>query len=133
MEAATIDVSPAAGPLTLSGDPLSFPTTMPPMIPATMPEKSGAPEASAMPRHSGNATRKTIMEDLKSVDQYSLKFIQSQLKVKESLLPKGIERMAINTDLDLRRRREYFAMWIANQVLVERVMFNNTEIKLMRP
>jgi hypothetical protein len=29
------------------------------MIPAMIPERSGAPEASAMPRHKGSATRKT--------------------------------------------------------------------------
>jgi hypothetical protein len=30
------------------------------MIPAMMPEKSGAPEASVIPKHNGTATRKTI-------------------------------------------------------------------------
>jgi hypothetical protein len=57
--AATTAVRPAAGPLTLECDPLSAPTTIPPTMPATKPEISGAPEASATPRHNGSATRKT--------------------------------------------------------------------------
>lgn len=57
--AATMAVKPAAGPLTLVCEPLRTPTKMPPMIPATMPEKSGALDASATPRQSGSATRKT--------------------------------------------------------------------------
>src|SRR6056297_465702 len=57
--AATIAVKPAAGPLTLVCEPLTHPTIMPPTIPAIRPEKSGAPEASAIPRQSGSATRKT--------------------------------------------------------------------------
>lgn len=39
---------------------------MPPIIPAIIPEKAGAPEARAIPRHKGNATRKTTREDLRS-------------------------------------------------------------------
>src|SRR4051812_6662827 len=58
---ATMAVSPAAGPLTLVFEPLRLPTTIPPMMPAKMPEKSGAPDARATPRHSGNATRKTTV------------------------------------------------------------------------
>ncbi len=55
--AATIDVKPAAGPLTLSGDPLKNPTTIPPTTPAMIPEKRGAVEPKAIPRQSGRATR----------------------------------------------------------------------------
>ena len=55
----TITVSPAAGPLTLKADPLANATTIPPIMPAIIPENNGAPEANAMPRHSGNATKKT--------------------------------------------------------------------------
>jgi hypothetical protein len=47
---------PAAGPLTLTGELLKTPTIIPPMIPLKIPENSGAPEASAVPRHSGIAT-----------------------------------------------------------------------------
>jgi hypothetical protein len=50
----TMTASPAAGPETPSCDPLAAPTTTPPTMPAMMPEKSGAPEARAMPRHSGD-------------------------------------------------------------------------------
>jgi hypothetical protein len=34
---------------------------MPPIIPAIIPEKSGAPDARAIPKHNGNATKNTIM------------------------------------------------------------------------
>jgi hypothetical protein len=57
----TMTASPAAGPLTPNGDPLAIPTTIPPIIPAIIPEKSGAPEARAMPRQSGRATKKTTI------------------------------------------------------------------------
>lgn len=53
--------NPAAGPLTPNGDLLTDVTTVPPIIPAIIPEKSGAPDASAIPRHKGTATRKTTI------------------------------------------------------------------------
>ncbi len=59
MAFSTMTARPAAGPATPSCDPLATPTTMPPTMPAMMPEKSGAPEARAMPRQSGVATRNT--------------------------------------------------------------------------
>jgi hypothetical protein len=52
------------------------------MIPAISPENNGAPEARAMPKQSGRATRKTTTEDGKSVDQKFLKFINA-IKRKE--------------------------------------------------
>ncbi len=55
----TITVKPAAGPVTLTFEPLASATTMPPTIPAMMPENKGAPEANAMPRQSGQATNNT--------------------------------------------------------------------------
>lgn len=55
----TITAKPAAGPLTPKFDPLMAPTTIPPTIPAIIPENKGAPEAKAMPKHNGVATRKT--------------------------------------------------------------------------
>jgi hypothetical protein len=64
--AATIEVKPAAGPLTLVCDPLNNPTKVPPTIPASNPDNSGAPEASAIPRHKGRATRNTTRPALKS-------------------------------------------------------------------
>ena len=63
---ATIVASPAAGPDTLVAEPLKAPTTMPPAMPAIRPEKSGAPEASEIPKHSGNATRATTVPAAKS-------------------------------------------------------------------
>lgn len=63
MAAATITVRPAAGPLTLSCEPLSSPTTMPPAMPAIMPEKRGAPDPSAIPKQSGSATRNTTIDE----------------------------------------------------------------------
>ena len=57
----TMTASPAAGPLTPSGEPLAPPTTMPPTMPAMIPAKSGAPEANAIPRQSGTATKNTTM------------------------------------------------------------------------
>jgi len=53
---------PAAGPLTWSGHPEIEPTTRPPMIPVMSPAPGGAPEAIAMPMHSGRATRNTTTD-----------------------------------------------------------------------
>jgi hypothetical protein len=58
----TTNVKLAAGPETLKCDPLNCPTTIPPMIPAIMPEKIGVPDASAMPTQSGSATSSTTMD-----------------------------------------------------------------------
>ena len=55
----TIIVKPAAGPETLSCDSLHKETSSPPIMPAFKPEKSGAPDAMAIPRHKGRATRNT--------------------------------------------------------------------------
>ena len=38
-----------------------LPITIPPMIPEIRPEIKGAPQASAIPRHKGSATRKTTI------------------------------------------------------------------------
>jgi len=59
MVAATSVESPAAGPETLNAEPLINETTIPPMMPERMPAYSGAPDASAIPRQRGNATKKT--------------------------------------------------------------------------
>ena len=61
MAVITIAAKPAAGPLTPRGDPLIKATTVPPTIPAIKPEKSGAPEAKAIPKHSGKATKNTTI------------------------------------------------------------------------
>ena len=75
--AATMVVSPAAGPLTLTDEPLNEPTTIPPIIPANNPEKSGAPEAKAIPKHRGRATKNTTIDDRRSEDQKFRKFINT--------------------------------------------------------
>ena len=62
MAESTITAKPAAGPLTPSGESLIKPTTMPPTMPAIIPEKRGAPEARAMPKQRGTATRKTTID-----------------------------------------------------------------------
>ena len=59
MDAATTVDKPVAGPDTLSCDPLTIDTSIPPIIPEIIPTDSGAPDASAIPKHKGNATRKT--------------------------------------------------------------------------
>ena len=59
MEAATKVVNPAAGPETASGEPLMRDTTNPPMIPDKSPAYSGAPDAKAIPKHRGSATKNT--------------------------------------------------------------------------
>lgn len=38
---------------------LSAPTTKPPTIPAIMPDNGGAPDAKAIPKHRGRATKNT--------------------------------------------------------------------------
>ena len=57
----TIEVRPAAGPDTDKGAFEMSGTRMPPQMPETMPETGGIPDAIAMPRHSGSATRNTTM------------------------------------------------------------------------
>ena len=57
---------PAAGPLTLCCDPLIAPTRRPPHIPEITPVIAGSPEANAIPRHKGSATRNTTSEAEKS-------------------------------------------------------------------
>ena len=61
IEVKTITAKPAAGPLTPNGEPLATPTTIPPIIPAIIPAKSGAPDANAIPRQSGTATKNTTI------------------------------------------------------------------------
>jgi len=63
---AQIAVRPAAGPLTLNCDLLISVTTSPPMIPASNPEYMGTPEAKAIPRQRGSATKNTVILALKS-------------------------------------------------------------------
>ncbi len=59
IDEATIIVRPAAGPLTLIWDPDKEPIITPPIMPAITPENKGAPDAKAIPKQRGNATKKT--------------------------------------------------------------------------
>ncbi|MNE72079.1 hypothetical protein D3C80_1679910 [compost metagenome] len=54
---------------------LILPTTIPPIIPAIIPESGGAPEASAIPKHNGSATKKTTKPDGKSDLRLAKRFI----------------------------------------------------------
>lgn len=62
----TIAVNPAAGPETLRWEVLKKPITIPPTIPEIIPENNGAPEAIAIPKHKGSATKKTTKPEAKS-------------------------------------------------------------------
>ena len=55
----TMAAKPAAGPETEICELLKKPITRPPIIPAIMPDNGGAPDARAIPKHSGSATRNT--------------------------------------------------------------------------
>ena len=44
---------------------------MPPIIPEIMPENKGAPEAIAIPKHKGTATKKTTKPDAKSALRFA--------------------------------------------------------------
>ena len=55
----TIAVRPAAGPETEIFELLMVPITKPPTIPAITPDNGGAPDAQAIPRHKGSATKNT--------------------------------------------------------------------------
>ena len=57
----TITAKPAAGPETPTALPEMGATTRPPRMPAMSPARGGAPEARAMPRQSGRATRIVMM------------------------------------------------------------------------
>jgi hypothetical protein len=59
-------VSPAAGPLTCSGEPPIHPTMIPPTIAAIRPASTGAFDAIAIPSDNGSATRKTTSDEGKS-------------------------------------------------------------------
>ena len=65
MASNTIATKPAAGPATLICEVLNQPIIIPPIIPEIMPESGGAPDASAMPKQSGKATRKTTNPEAK--------------------------------------------------------------------
>ena len=62
----TMTASPAVGPLMPRADPLNGATIIPLIMPAINPENKGAPDASAIPKDNGIATRKTAMPAGKS-------------------------------------------------------------------
>ncbi len=63
-------VKPAAGPDTHNCEPLKKETNSPHTSPAINPENNGAPDANAIPKQRGNATRNTTNE----ADMSPLKF-----------------------------------------------------------
>jgi hypothetical protein len=46
--------------------PTKKPTTIPPITPEIIPDINGAPDAIAIPKHSGSATKNTTKPDAKS-------------------------------------------------------------------
>src|SRR5690606_24547937 len=52
-----------------------YPTTIPPTIPDIIPENNGAPEAIAIPKHNGSATKNTTNPDGKSYFRLAKRFI----------------------------------------------------------
>ena len=58
IDSRTIAARPAAGPETLIFEVLKNPMTIPPTIPEITPESGGAPDARAIPKHSGSAHEK---------------------------------------------------------------------------
>ncbi|GGB73643.1 hypothetical protein GCM10007424_11920 [Flavobacterium suaedae] len=70
----TIAISPAAGPDTLICELLNEPIIIPPIIPDSIPDNGGAPEANAIPKHNGNATKKTTKPDGKSALRLAKRF-----------------------------------------------------------
>ena len=85
MAVATVTVKPAAGPLTAMDDPEIHETIIPATIPETTPDAMGASEANAMPRQSGNATRKTTKPAGMSFDAYF-----KDLETEEAIMEAGI-------------------------------------------
>jgi hypothetical protein len=122
MATSTIEVNPAAGPLTLNDDPLNDPTTIPPIIPAIKPENKGAPDAKAIPKHKGKATRKTTTEDGKSVDQKFLKFIKRKkikLKLKHPFRVKAKSVYACGGGEIISRKWKSVRKWPARESFCE--------------
>ena len=90
---------PAAGPLTLECDPLMAPTTMPPMIPASKPENRGAPDARAIPKQSGSATRNTTTLAVMSrgkLEGMILEFVCSEFSTRFVMLNVALPKLSGN-------------------------------------
>jgi len=66
-------VRPMAGPFILTWLPLRNVHTMPPTNAEIIPEMGGAPDATAMPRDIGNATKDTLMAAVKSSLKWTYK------------------------------------------------------------
>ena len=71
----TTVVSPAAGPLTLKEALLINGINNPPIIPAISPDENGAPDASAIPKHRGSATKNTTNPAGKSYLRLDIKLV----------------------------------------------------------
>ena len=68
----TSTTKPAAGPLTASGEPEIDPTKIPPIMPVITPAVGGKPDAMAIPKHKGMATKNTTIEAKKSLPKLAL-------------------------------------------------------------
>src|SRR5690606_32568403 len=71
----TMAVKPAAGPDTLMWDWLKKPTTIPPTTPVIIPANKGAPDANAIPKQRGRATKKTTKPDAKSERRFANRWL----------------------------------------------------------
>lgn len=68
------------------GVPLATPTTIPPTMPAIMPANSGAPDARAIPKHKGSATKKTTILADKSYLRFLKRcFIRVRFKIVQQI------------------------------------------------
>src|SRR5690606_5420313 len=65
MAVSTMAVKPAAGPDTEVVELVKEPTTARPTMPAIIPDKGGAPDAKAIPKHGGRATTHTTRPEAK--------------------------------------------------------------------
>jgi hypothetical protein len=83
-------VSPAEGPQILKGALLINGIINPPMRPERIPEKSGAPDAKAIPRHKGIAIRKTTKPAGRSVLRISVFRYVSLNSLKRLIIAFGI-------------------------------------------
>src|SRR5690606_13142818 len=100
-------------PLTLSCEPLKEEMTIPPIIPVNIPENSGAPEASAIPRHNGKATRKTTTLAGKSCFKFRLdNFKNADVRVPNIMMNKCKSKLMIHDHITERIDHRHITVWL---------------------